>query len=61
MCSSPCREHKNRPMVHGEYLVDEEVLWFQVSVENVVHVTEGKSTQQLVHERLKRSENKQWK
>lgn len=34
------------------YPIDEEVLWLQVSVENITTVAEGKPLQQLVHEWL---------
>ena len=37
-------------------LVDEEVLWFEVAVQDVVAVTEGETSQQLVQEALQQME-----
>ena len=42
-------KHTNKS---GADLVDEKVLWFEIAMKNVVTVTEFKTSQQLVHERL---------
>ena len=40
------------------YLVNEQILWFQVSMQHIVRVTERQTSQKLVHERLQHTSDK---
>lgn len=52
MTSGGAQQTFSEPRPRFPNLVDEQVLWFEVAMENAVLVAKGQAFEELIHERL---------